>query len=300
MTSLQAVELALASSESLLSADMAIPPIEWTAFTSAVNTFFETQPYLASFLTCSVKASAADILAQQREEEEEVSSSVKDVTSVKFEFKGLPEVDVSRNLGFLLYGGLYTGCFQCFLYHGLFPIWFGSDGSWITMTKKLLVDNFIFGPFLYLPVAYIFKECVTASSGRPGNDEDKGRTLLEGSQRAMETYLEDVWEHDLLKTYWSLWIPMQLLAYCLIPSHFRVVCGPGELLLVLFALDKYILFQRRNSSLLHALPSDQHPSAAALTNTKTSTLLAKAISHRGAAPTASPASLDILLPFAIE
>jgi hypothetical protein len=128
---------------------------------------------------------------------------------------------------------LYTGCFQCFLYHGLFPMWFGSDGSWITLTKQLLADNLIVGPLLYLPVAYIFKRSFTSHQG----------LSLETSRQAIETYLEDISEHHLLEIYWAMWIPLQLMTYSLIPSHFRVVCGPGELLLVLFTLDK--IFQRR-------------------------------------------------------
>ena len=113
----------------------------------------------------------------------------------------------------------------------------------------------------------------------------------------MDTYVEDVVEHDLLKTYWSLWIPMQLLAYHLIPSHFRVLCGPGELLVVLLALDNILFHQRRK------ILDEQDDALLLQEGPYNSATLAKTIlRHRGGAvlPAASPASLNILLPFAIE
>ena len=167
----------------------------------------------------------------------------------------------------------------------------------MTMTKQLLVDDFILGPFLYLPVAYIFKRCITAASEPPG-DAEGPRSVLELSRRAMETYVEDVVEHDLLKTYWSLWIPMQLLVYHLIPSHFRVLCGPGELLVVLLALDNILFHQRRK------IIDEQDGALLLQEGPYNSATLDKTIlhHHRGGTvlPAASPASLNILLPFAIE
>lgn len=205
-THLQAVDIITAASQTMATAHIT-NPLSNTAFTSAINSFFETQPYLASFLTCSVKASAADMIAQQQGE------SAEGEIETKNEVDTTSEVDVSRNLGFLLYGGLYTGCFQNFLYNGLFPIWFGTDSSWITITKQVLADNFIFGPLLCLPIAYVFKGCFASDQ----------ELSIDSLRSGLDKYREDVFERNLLKTYWMIWMPVQFLTFSVIPPHFRVV-----------------------------------------------------------------------------
>ena len=50
-------------------------PSRLAAFETAVDafdTFYKTQPFLSAFVTCSVKASAADLLAQATSKAEEV------------------------------------------------------------------------------------------------------------------------------------------------------------------------------------------------------------------------------------
>jgi hypothetical protein len=62
---------------------------------SAVDTIHQTQSYMAAFLTCACKASAALLFAQKNKDPDQNTA-----------------VDVSRNLAFLAYGELGKGSFN--------------------------------------------------------------------------------------------------------------------------------------------------------------------------------------------
>ena len=98
------------------------------ASVSAVETFFITKPYVAAFLTCSVKASAADWIAQTRAQ-------------------CCSNVDVSRNLAFLVYGGLYQGMTQQFIYSTVFPGMFGHDLDIVGLASKWALTCVSLGHF---------------------------------------------------------------------------------------------------------------------------------------------------------
>ena len=177
---------------------------------STLNNFFQTQPYLAAFLTCSFKASAADIIAQTQEVPKIEDSSTKSLDDDQLVTIS-PRVDVSRNLGFLFYGGIYQGMAQNYLYNVLYASWFGSEQSLEVITKEVVVDNLIFAPLLCLPIAYAFKTVFTS-------DE----LSIDVFRRGLEKYADDVTTRGLLVQYWKIWIPAQFLTFGVIPSHFRV------------------------------------------------------------------------------
>lgn len=108
----------------------------WNDAGTLVDDFYHTQPYLAAFLTCSVKASAADILAQTRQavraveaeqpkRQHTVPMPMGAANGYMPQARALlrqqqdhhqqqqeqplppPPLDISRNVGFLLYGGIY-------------------------------------------------------------------------------------------------------------------------------------------------------------------------------------------------
>lgn len=191
---------------------------------------------MASFVVCSAKASAADLLAQQQgqttneesfsasdhqEEDEPLSSS-----PFSFLLKSKPQqlateevgssnltdsVDIPRNIGFLLYGGLYTGMAQNFIFTQLYPALFHDDDALILLIKTVALDNFVIGPLVCLPVAYAFKAAVAS-------ERFSTQVIQEGWTR----YATDVLERGLLTKYWSIWVPVQFLTFGVVPSHFRV------------------------------------------------------------------------------
>jgi len=206
----------------------------------AIDSFYQTQPYLSAFITCSVKAGTADFLSQTSAdsdtEDEDESTAAVDAqhqqlpypmasvegtsahymdslsTAVDTASGSGSSVDLSRNLAFIFYGGIYTGLVQQFIYSGLFPKIFGSEHTWQSVAIQVGLDMSLIGPFLCLPLAYIVKTVFTS-------DEVNMKNILVG----LEKYVEDVKVRGLLFKYWALWIPVQTLTFGVIPEHYRVL-----------------------------------------------------------------------------
>lgn len=172
-----------------------------TGAATAIDGFFQTQPYLSAFLTCSFKAGTADFIAQASSEEDEAATTAE---------PSPVDIDVSRNLAFIVYGGFYSGLFQEFLYSVMFPQWF-QETTWQNVVAQVGLDMAVIGPFLCLPVAYIVKSLFTTTG-----------LSIESVQAALERYVEDVTKRGLLIKYWALWTPVQTLTFSVIPQHFRV------------------------------------------------------------------------------
>lgn len=157
---------------------------------TALDSFYQTQPYQAAFLTCSFKASAADFITQKRQEATEQDS-----------------LDMSRNLAFILYGGLYQGVCQQFIYNTLFPMVFGTETSLLTVAEQVALDMVILTPLLCLPAAYLIKSSIDSE---------------ETWQQGLEKYWMHVKQEGLLLKYWMLWVPVQSLTFGVIPAHLRI------------------------------------------------------------------------------
>ena len=176
--------------------------------TSAVESFFQTQPYLSAFLTCSFKASAADILVQQQQ----TNPHNQEPVPVAQDDEEDKDWDLSRTLAFLLYGGMYQGIAQQFMYSNIFPDLFGNGQTFQSVAMQVGFDMMFIGPFLCLPVAYAVKSAFTGQ-------EDGFQEKL---QSGLDKYMEDVMDRGLLLKYWAIWTPVQFLTFGVIPQHFRV------------------------------------------------------------------------------
>jgi protein Mpv17 len=188
-----------------------------TGGASAIDTFFQTQPYVSAFVTCSVKASAADYIAQSQALESDEVSEEDALTTASSSSQGdsvanAPAgVDISRNMAFIFYGGLYSGLAQQFFYTVMFPAWFGHAHTWQTVALEVGTDMAVIGPFLCLPIAYVVKTAFT--------DE----LTVKNVKLGLEKYVEDVKLRGLLFKYWAVWIPAQSLTFSVIPEHFRIL-----------------------------------------------------------------------------
>lgn len=207
---------------------------------SAFDDFFRTQPFLSAFLACSVKASAADFLAQTSSnevvEEEQGNDKAETKTSpqqlqfwnadtrttpsageavVLVEDRTFDNVNMYRNLAFLLYGGLYQGMFLQFLYSVVYPCLFGDSEHRVILS--VCTDIFCFGPFVTLPIAYILRAIIDDST----TFEDS-TSIPESVQQGIAKYKNHVATQGLLYTYWSIWGPAQSLNFGLVPEHYRV------------------------------------------------------------------------------
>ncbi len=145
-------------------------------------------------MTCGIKASAADFLAQRRE-------------ATSDETKNEDQVELERNIAFILYGGLYQGMAQYYIYNILFPTWFGNGSDLFTVGTQVLFDLGVVTPFLCLPVAYLVKSAIY------------GLEPIEG----LKKYVNDVQNKGLLLKYYRIWFPAQCLTFGVVPEHLRIV-----------------------------------------------------------------------------
>ena len=224
---------------------------------SAVDTFYKTMPLASAFITCGVKASLADAVAQQKAANDVAQASAYSENDDAF-IDGEAEsvaFEKRRNFAFLLYGGLYQGMAQAIIFNDVFPILFGSGTGWQTVLSKVLCDSLVVTPFLCLPVAYVVKRyelsvsdfvvVLLISSITFNNNLQRHLNLFfcqhhlslltachimqtsvifqYSFQEAIRRYKDDVLNNGLLVKYWSLWGPVQCLTFSVVPEHLRIV-----------------------------------------------------------------------------
>lgn len=155
----------------------------------AIDTFWKSDPYTAAFVTCGFKASAADLVAQTKADDDNSRP-----------------ISKRQNLAFFLYGALYQGVAQEFIYNHLYPRWFGVGKDVITVASKVLFDLLLQTTLITLPMAYLIKGIIFQYSAK----------------EAMRRYKDDILNHGLLTKYATLWGPVQCLTFGVVPEHWRV------------------------------------------------------------------------------
>lgn len=191
-----------------------------------IDSFYQTFPYASAFITCGIKASAADLVAQQNEvittssasdnnDNDDVVVDARSLSAVPTTTASVAEIvdegllqqiDAKRNLSFIMYGGLYQGIAQFIIYNQIFPLMFGDGTDIVTVLSKVAFDNMFISPLVCLPVAYLAKSIVFQFS----------------LEEAKERYIHDV-KDGLIFKYWSFWVPAQSLTFSVIPTHLRIV-----------------------------------------------------------------------------
>ena len=159
----------------------------WSQVLAAIDAFYHTAPYATGAITCGAKASAADFIAQRRQ-------------------RNFSKFEKARNIAFLLYGAVYQGVAQEYIYNHCYTAWFGSSNQPIVVLKKVLFDLCVQTTLVTLPVAYLTKAAIFRYSIRQG----------------LRQYKHDVVNNGLLKKYFALWGPVQCLTFSVIPEHLRI------------------------------------------------------------------------------
>ena len=193
---------------------------------TAISTFYQANPYKGAFLTCSIKGCSADLVAQfissKREHNEEEDRRVKqlednpflalmrrarggELCSSQFERKHKFNIDWSRALVFILYGGFYQGMVQEFNYNHILPI-LGTGTDLLTVARKVVVDMGFISPFLTIPTAYVIKGFLVGKS----------------FTQSLVNYVDDVLNKGLILKNWMIFVPVQCITFSIIPQHFRV------------------------------------------------------------------------------
>jgi protein Mpv17 len=174
---------------------------------ATVDTVWRTFPYVAAAVTCGFKASAADFIAQKRQfhkrggEDAEVEVNKDGSLTVK----EMP-FELQRNFAYIVYGSLYQGVAQEYIYNHLYPVFFGFGTDVRTVLIKVGFDLLIQTTLVTLPIAYLSKALIYRYSFR----------------EALRRYVDDILTHGLLTKYFCLWGPVQCLTFSIIPEHFRV------------------------------------------------------------------------------
>ena len=174
-----------------------------------VSDLYAQFPMQSAILTCGVKASVADTISQFKDSVAAQSSDIKGKLQ-----KNLPQQsedgsfnwEFRRNLAYVLYGGIFVGLMCHLEYNVLFPVLFGSEHSTKTIFEKVIFDDFVSAPLMWLPPAYLIKAWVYDYS------------MMEGLQK----YWRDVKDNSLLTKYWTIWVPAQTISFSVIPDHLRV------------------------------------------------------------------------------
>ena len=164
----------------------------WSDALSIIDTFYQTSPYAAGALTCGVKASAADFVAQRRQ--------------MRNKEAGQSKFQMARNFAFLVYGAIYQGLAQEFIYNHCYATWFGYSSHPLVVLQKVCFDLFVQTTLLTLPMAYLTKAAIFRYPFREG----------------LRRYKDDVLNNGLLTKYFSLWGPVQCLTFGVVPEHLRI------------------------------------------------------------------------------
>ena len=217
-------EVAAAASSSSSSSSSLVA----NAIMTSLDSFWQGSPYTAAAIACGVKASAADMVAQKKaasDLEEEVLSMEVELQQQQpasfLPFSQAPPqpqpdptplpttivaTDYKRNAAFLLYGSLYQGVSQEFIYNHLYPVWFGTGQDIPTVLTKVAFDVTCQTTLVTLPVAYLIQ----------------GALLGSHPQASLRNYVSDIQHQGLLQKYVSLWGPVQCLTFGVVPEHYRV------------------------------------------------------------------------------
>ncbi|KAL3773906.1 hypothetical protein HJC23_010359 [Cyclotella cryptica] len=131
---------------------------------SLINDFYKQQNrFKVAFLICSSKACAADLVAQwidnskHSKDNQQTHIISTDGQKQQKEQKKASSIDYRRAAVFLLYGGLYQGMAQEYIYNDIYASLFGSGTDILTASKKVATEMFVLTPALCIPAAYLIK-----------------------------------------------------------------------------------------------------------------------------------------------
>lgn len=179
----------------------------------SVNAFYQNFPIASAFLTCGVKASAADYLAQMNTASDFSSRSNTEIATITDANTALQthiipsfQFELPRNMAFLLYGAFYQGVFQYYLYNQWFPEWFGRSTDLKTVAAQVGFDSAVIVPLLCLPIAYLTKGLISHKS----------------IGESMKKYFHDMRHTNLMMHFCVIWIPTKFLAFGVVPEHLRI------------------------------------------------------------------------------
>jgi hypothetical protein len=215
MMATRRVLLELAVALSIFSKSSALAPaFIFPSAISGVDVFFKTHRFATAFIAGGAQATTADFFAQRREGLQNINKEDGSLFCPR------------RNMSFLLYGGLYQGMANEYIFNTLLPFWFGTN-----QMLQALVAVFFFGSVVSLPIAYRIKAFVFGYSAKEG----------------FRRYWHDVTKNGLLKKFWSVWVPVNCTNFGLVPPCYRITVNSIVAFCWLMVLSTIISRQNTNT-----------------------------------------------------
>lgn len=135
---------------------------------SIINDFYtNANRFKVAFVTCSAKACAADLMAQwidRTAEKRRINNGGGENNRQLLPETKKISIDYRRAAVFFLYGGLYQGMAQEYIYNDIYATLFGSGTDILTASKKVSAEMFVLTPLLCIPAAYIIKGLMGSNS----------------------------------------------------------------------------------------------------------------------------------------
>ena len=164
------------------------------------------------------------------------------MTQTCVEGKAVTEIDVKRNLVFVVFGAVYLGGFQWWIQVTQFRKWFpGMDRfanatmaeklkdtqGMMSAAKQVLFDVFVHLPFMYFPAFYTAKEFCQGTSWNPVD------WVKDGCSKYYNNFAKDTY------AMFCLWAPADVVLFSL-PIWLRMPCRH----VVSFVWTAYVSFLR--------------------------------------------------------
>jgi Mpv17 / PMP22 family len=173
--------------------------LDATVVLTGLDALFRSAPYTTAAITCGIKA----WVAQSRQYNCEFQASPSSSSSSS---RAARSLDLKRNIAFLLYGAVYQGMAQEFIYNRLYPTLFGAGTSWGVVASKVAFDLLVQTTLATLPIAYLIKAVIYQYTWK----------------ESLRRYRDDVLNRGLLTKYYMLWGPVQCITFSIVPEHYRV------------------------------------------------------------------------------
>jgi len=193
--------------------------VTYNGLVEELYTFPERRPRLFNVLMATTKTWLADLIVQVGEGRMAGRGSA-------FDWK--------RSGAFALFGFLYVGIVQWFLYVTVFTIVCPNairfaNSPWeeklhdragqMDLVKQVCYDNFLLETLIYFPVFYIIKESVNGNTPSKEGAEVQRRSLGGAVHNGLAKYIRNFKQDNLAS--WAVWVPADVVVYA-VPMFMRM------------------------------------------------------------------------------
>jgi hypothetical protein len=150
---------------------------------------YDNAPYMMAYCTCFAKGCVATSIAMATEPS-----------------KSSDEKNLRRFFNYAaVFGGVYCGMGQHFLYNSLYPRLFGATQSFSVAGMQIMTECCVANPFIAMPLYYCCKAVI------------EGEGTVESG---LAQYREEFWQ--VFQEYCLFWVPAHVVTFGFMPPQFRI------------------------------------------------------------------------------